>query len=77
MSTFKKDKPCVSVKIWSRSGALTELMFGFGSKVYHEFNKGLIEGEVCASGCIYRNEFITAFAKKTSGGMASICVEMR
>ena len=70
---FKPDEPCQSVTIWSREN-MTNEMFLFGWTVFNEFNKSLATGEVCASGCMYSNKFYSAFAKKTKGGLCSVCV---
>jgi len=49
-STFTKDKPCQSLKIWSDQD-LTEEMIDFGVSIYHQYNQDLINGESSASGC--------------------------
>lgn len=71
---FKKESKCQSVKIWSRKD-MTDNMMLFGWSVFNEFNRGIQSGDVSIDGCIYSNDFYAAFAKKTKGGCASICVE--
>jgi len=73
---FNKEKPCQSVKIWSRQN-MTDNMMQFGWKVYSDFNRDIQSGSVSIYGCIYSNEFYAAFTKKTKGGCATICVEDR
>ncbi len=74
MSIFKKEKKCQSVKIWSRTD-MDDLMMLFGWTVFNEYNCSLTKGEVSAKdGCVYSNDFYVAYAKKTTGGMCSVCV---
>ena len=75
MSFFKKDTPCTSMKVWSRQ-ELTDDMLDFGVAVYKQFNKHLTDGECSAAGCGFFNEAknMSAFAKKTKGGLGSVMV---
>ena len=75
MSFFKKDTPCTSMKVWSRQ-ELTDDMLDFGVGVYKQFNKHLVDGECSADGCGFYNDAkkISAFAKKTKGGLGSVMV---
>ena len=75
MSTFTKDKPCQSLKIWSDQD-LTAEMIDFGVSIYHQYNQDLINGEASASGCGFFNESLglSGFAKKTKGGLGTIFV---
>lgn len=75
MGFFKKDKKCKSVKIWSRTDMDDHMML-FGWTAFNEFQRGLVAGEVCGkTGCVYSNDYYVAYAKKTKGGMCSVCVE--
>lgn len=77
MGFFKNDKKCQSLKIWSR-GELTSEMANFGVSVFHQFNEDLVNGNCSASGCGFFNskKKMSAFAKKTPGGLASIMVSV-
>lgn len=71
---FNKDKPCQSVKIWSR-GNMTDDMMLFGWSVFNKFNRDLQRGSASGRyGCVYSNELYAAYAAKTKGGCGSICV---
>jgi len=76
MSYFNKEKPCQSVKIWSRQ-PMTPDMMQFGWSVFNRYNKEIQSGDVSTDGCVYSNKFYAASAKKTKGGCASICVRDR
>lgn len=73
MSIFSEEKPCQSVKIWSRQAMDSEMM-DFGWTVFNSFNQEIQSGDVSIDGCIYSNEHYSAFAKKTKGGCGSIAV---
>mgnify|MGYP000613290824 CR=1 FL=1 len=74
MSIFKKEKKCQSVKIWSRTD-MDDTMMLFGWTVFNEYNESLVKGEVSAKdGCVYSNDYYAAYAKKTKGGLCSVCV---
>lgn len=73
MSDFNEEKPCQSVKIWSRQ-QMDNDMFLFGWSVFNEFNKDIQLGNVGTDGCIYSNKFFMAYAIKTKGGCGSVCV---
>ena len=75
MSTYNKDKPCQSLKIWSDQD-LTKELIDFGVSIYHQYNQDLINGEASASGCGFFNEksCLSGFAKKTKGGLGTIFV---
>ena len=75
MSTFTKDKPCQSLKIWSDQD-LTKEMIDFSVSIYHQYNQDLSNGEASASGCGFFNETkgFSGFAKKTKGGLGTIFV---
>ena len=75
MSTFTKDKPRRSLKIWSDQELTKELM-DFGISIYHWYNQDLIKGESSASGCGFFNDKsgLSGFAKKTKGGLGTIFV---
>ena len=75
MSTYNKDKPCQSLKIWSDQD-LTAEMIDFGVSIYHQYNQDLIEGYANASGCGFFNEKsgLSGFAKKAKGGLGTIFV---
>ena len=75
MSTFTKDKPCRSLKIWSNQESTKELI-NFGVSIHHQYNQDLIKGESSASGCGFFNEklSLSGFAKKTKGGLGTIFV---
>lgn len=71
---FEKQSKCQSVKIWSRHN-MNENMMLFGWTVFNEYNRGLESGEVSGKdGCVYSNDYYVAYAKKTKGGMCSVCV---
>ena len=75
MSTFTKDKPCQSLKIWSDQ-ELTKELIDYGVLIYYQYNQDLIKGESSASGCGFFNESsgLSGFAKKTKGGLGTIFV---
>ncbi len=73
MSMFDKEKPCQSVKIWSRQ-QMDSGMMQFGWSAYHEFNRDLQTGSVSSSVCVYSNKFYSAWIKKTKGGCGSVIV---
>ena len=74
MSAFKKQKPCQSVKIWSKEDMENEMML-FGWSVFNQFQRDIQSGDADSSnGCIYSNQFFMASAVKTKGGCASVCV---
>lgn len=73
MSFYEKEKKCQSVKIWSKVEMTDEMML-FGWTVFNQYNKSLTNGDVSVGGCMYSNKFYSAFAKKTKGGMCSVCV---
>lgn len=71
---FDKEKPCQSVKIWSRCN-MTDNMMLFGWSVFNDFNRDIQSGSVSGKGgCVYSNKFYAAYAVKTKGGCGSICV---
>jgi hypothetical protein len=73
MSFFPKVKRCQSVKIWSKVEMTNEMML-FGWTVFNQYNRSLERGDVSEGGCMYSNRFYSAFAKKTKGGLCSVCV---
>lgn len=73
MSYFDKEKKCQSVKIWSRVEMTDEMML-FGWTVFNSYNLDLEQGNVSKDGCAYANKFYSAYAKKTKGGLCSVCV---
>ena len=73
MSYFPKVKKCKSVKIWSKVEMTNEMML-FGWTAFNSYQKALEVGNVSESGCMYSNRFHSAFAKKTKGGLCSVCV---
>ena len=75
MPTYKKDRPCQSLKIWSDQD-LTKESIDFGVSIYHQYNQDLINGGASASGCGFFNEKLglSGFAKKTKGGLGTIFV---
>lgn len=73
MSIFEKEKPCQSVKIWSKQEMDSDMML-FGWTVFNRYNKELQTGDVSSEGCVYSNDFFHALAKKTKGGLGSIVV---
>ena len=74
MGHFEKQKKCQSVKIWLRTDMDDNMML-FGWTVFNEYNKSLVTGDVSGKdGCVYTNDYYMAYAKKTKGGMCSVCV---
>ena len=75
MPTYKKDRPCQSLKIWSDQ-ELTKELIDFGVSIYHQYNQDLIEGYAHASGCGFFNEKLglSGFVRKTKGGLGTIFV---
>lgn len=77
MAYFEKQEPCDSVRIWSRQ-IMTNEMLDYGFNIFKRFNSEMQKGYVCGkTGCVYSNPVYAAYAKKTKGGCASVCVEMR
>lgn len=71
---FEKQRKCQSVKIWSRD-EMNECMMLLGWSAFNQFNRDLESGAVSGKdGCVYSNDYYTAYARKTKSGMCTVRV---